>query len=355
MSIAIKQTALLSAFKKVLPATTKGKALIEGADTFVFDGKGTIRACNDTIAISFLSLALHGLEGAVNAEALFQTISRFTADEVEFKVLPEKWELKAGRSKPKITRFEDRLTPFLEAIDADVSTWKPLPPDFSEALRLCLISGNKVQRRGFYIVGNVLYSTDGQILNRYSFSEDIDDLYLDDPAVVEFLKLGKFTEINLGLGWVHFRGEHDLTFSAKLKDRTDYPIDGIAQYFDVCDNTEATFSAVLPEGLADAADRVRIFGTEDEGVDVIDLTITAESILLESQLVSGSNEEEVPWVTPIDIKAPIEARVDPAFLIHAQTKAPNLSVVQPGETPLLIFSSNKFTQIASTRARRPGA
>lgn len=357
MTTKIKQSDLLTVLTKALPGIEKGNSLIEGADTFVFNGEtGSVRTFNDNISVCVTSTALMGLSGALKATDFWRAVKKFTASEIEIETSEDAWKLKCGRAKSTLTRFQDSISEFLKDIDSDVSEWAPLPADFLDALRLCFIAGNKVAKRGLYLEDGVLFSTDGKILNRYVFDrlEDgpsIGDLYLDDPAIKELLKLGNLNEINIGTGWVHFRSESDIVFSAKLKDRTDYPLGGISQYFALADDEIPTLKAVLSSGLAKAADRVGVFETEREGVSAIEFTLSSEAILLSSKRVSGGTEEDVPWDTPVKLDTPISALVDPFFLIEASAKAPNISVVSVGESPILIFSSDKFTQIGSTRSR----
>lgn len=352
-TIKIKQADLLAAITKALPGIERGNSLIEGADTFVFDGEtGTVRTYNDSVSVSVTSVALMGLYGAVKATDFWKAVKKFTAPEIEIECGDDAWRLKCGRAKSTITRFQDSISEFLKCVDTDVTEWVKLPEDFLDAFRLCSIAGNKATKRGIYGQDGTIYSTDGKILNRYVFGDaGIPDFYLDDPAIAELLKLGKFTDVNVGSGWMHFRGESDIVFSAKLKDRTDYPVEGIAQYFSLYDEGTPVLRAVLPAGLAGVADRVGVFEEERDGAASIEFTISAESILLSSKRVSGGTEEDISWEKPVELDKPVSALVDPGFLIEASTKAPNIAIIDEGESPLLIFSSDKFTQIGSTRSK----
>lgn len=355
MTTKIKQEELLAILTRALPGIEKGNSLIEGADTFVFDGTlGTVRTYNDNISISVTATALMGLSGALKATDFWKAVKKFTAPEIEIEIAEDAWRLKCGRAKSTLTRFQDSISEFLKCIDTDVTEWKPLPEDFADALRLCSISGNKAAKRGCFVEDGVLYSTDGKVLNRYVFDPEgpgVGDLYLDDPAVLELLKLGKFTEISIGSGWAHFRSETEIVFSAKLKDRTDYPLDGIRNYFATADGETPILSTVLPKTLVGAADRVGVFEQEKDGAAAIEFTLSSEGIFLSSKRVSGGTEEDVPWDSPVTLASPVSALVDPSFLIAAALKAPNISVVAVGKSPLLIFSSDKFTQIGSSRSR----
>ena len=349
----IQQTEILTALGKALPGIESGNSLIEGADTFVFDGKGTVRSYNDTISVSVTSVALMGLVGAVKAQDLFKVLKRVSESDIQFEIEDDKWKIKSGRGRSKLTRFADNLSQFLECVDTDRTEWVPLPSDFLDALRLCYISGNKAQKRGCYVENNILFSTDNQVLNRYVFAPEIPvgDLYLDDPAVHEIIKLGAFTSVNIGQGWIHFKTEDDVILSAKLKDRTDYPVEGIRSYYQNVDEAVPAIKTTLPAGIQFSADRVSIFSEEVEKATVAEITLSAEGIHLQSYRVSGGQEEDLPWTTPVDLPTPLSALVDPGFLIEAATKAPNLSVFEIGDSPILVFSSDKFTQIGSTRAK----
>ena len=348
--ITVNRPALLAALNKALPGIDKGTTMIEGADTFVFDD-GVVRTYNDNISISVTATDLQGLVGAVKASDFHKTISKLNGTEIEVEITPDNWKLKAGRSRPTITRFQDNITQFLEMIDADVSEWVPLPGEFGAALSLCFIPGNKVQKRGCFIEGGAMYSTDGVVLNRYVFEEQIPNIYLDDPAVAELLKLGKFTEINVGTGWVHFRAENDVVFSAKLKDRTDYPLEGARSYFDTVDNSTPSYTAQIPKGTDFATDRVAVFGVEQEGSQAIEFSMSSVGITLSSKRISGGNEEDIPWDTEdVNVSGTFTALINPAFLIAAVHKASRLSVIELEFASILVFGSNAFRQIVSVRA-----
>ena len=220
----ISRKVLLDSLKKAMPGIESGNAVLQGADAFIFH-EGKIFTYNDSIAVSIPleidGLVDEGVEGAVHADEFYKTLSKFSADELNFSVSENgAWLIKCGKAKIEMTLMNFDFSERLKGVtpDEDEKSWVELPSDFIEGIGTCKMINNKTAMSGIYFSGKEIMSTDGFQINRYVIEKTKSDLptfWISDNSSSELLKFNNIKEIQLKDNWVHFKSEDGSIFSIK--------------------------------------------------------------------------------------------------------------------------------------------
>ena len=360
----VKKTVLLDALKKVMPGVDKGTGLIEGADTFVFLS-GAVHTYNDAISVSVPLPGAEDLKGSVKAKEFFALVNKLASEDIEIDVQEGKWSLKAGRTRGTITLYQAGVVEFLQALKLGELAWKPLPVDFSSALRLCKMACNATPMRGIFVGDYLMISTDTTRINRYSFLElddggpvadkiptdwqSLDPFWIDDPAAGELIKLGSLSQYSVSPGWVHFLSDDGAVFSCKKKDVTLFPAKQVSMTLTQVKKLQDLVSGPLPREIGEAVDRVSVFGNEQaSGGNTITLHIHQLWITIESSRTTGSVSEDLPWEAPLETDPDLEVTVDHSFLVEAGRKVSSLRIKKMGDKQCLIFEADHYLQLAGT-------
>lgn len=339
---------LLEAMKQCLPGVEKGSSLIEGADAFRFSG-GFVQTYNNLIAVS-VPMDLDGLECAVKAMDFFKLVSKLNAPLIAGELVGNKLKLKAGRTKAQISTMATQTEDYIKALNLGGITFKAVPGNFAEALKLCKMSCNPTPYRGIYVSGKDLLSTDQARINHFTLDAEMDTFWLDDPAVSEFMKLGKAVEYCLDGSWLHLKLENGTIFSAKIKDHSQFPKDVLVGHVDALKNPEGGHANRLPKSLSEAVGRVATMASgEGNTSQLIRLTLKDKELELFAEKPGGSVEDGVEWEKPFDEGfQPIQLWVEAAFLLEASKKVMDFHIGSADGAQALIFTAPGYVQMAST-------
>lgn len=342
----IQKAVLDEAVKKCLPGVETGTALIEGTDTLVFT-KGALHSYNDSISVS-VQLPDSELEGVVKAKEFSKLVSKLAGDVVTIDLVDGKWILVCGANECELPLYSDNITKHLATLNLSALVWEPLPSDFSEGLKLTKIGGNTNPVRGAYVSGNTLYSTDTIRINEYKFDKPLRPFWIDDPAVGDLLRIGTLTEYALGAGWVHFKTKDNAIFSAKLKEYGLFPVDGLRAHIDSALEAPTLAGNNLPLALAEAVERVAVFGADLQGVVSIGLVFHKDHVVAFSGRATGKSKEKVPLAVPFEKDPKAECTVDYTFILEAAAKVAAFELKEVGGQKLLRFYSERYNQLAVT-------
>lgn len=344
----IQRTVLNEAIKKCLPGVETGTALIEGSDTLVFT-KGGLHSYNDSIHVSAI-LQDSEIVGCVKAKEFSKLISSLVGDVVTITEVEGKWVLTCGATEVELALYSDNITQFVAALKIEEVVWKPLPADFSTALRLTKIAGNNNPVRGAFISGNKLFSTDTIRINEYTFDSDLLPFWIDDPSVSELLKIGELVEYDVGTAWAHFKTKDGAIFSAKLKEYSLFPVDGLKAHIFNALTAPTLAGNHLPLALADAVSRVSVFGADLQGVISVTLAFRKDYVEARSGRATGKAKERVSWAKPFDKDPAVDVLVDYTFIVEAAGKTASFELKEIEGAKILRFYSEKYNQLAVTVA-----
>ena len=138
---------LLEELRAVMPGVDQKAPLLEGADAFQFYG-GRLYSYNDAVSVSVETHLteimagdgeeVQGLEGAIRAKELLALLTKLKQEELNAAVTDGRLRLSAKGIKAELPILEATLSEKIDLLGIR-SKWKPLPPEFQEALRTCAI------------------------------------------------------------------------------------------------------------------------------------------------------------------------------------------------------------------------
>ena len=129
----MKRIELLDALRKVMPGIGEKNILLEGADSFMFDG-GWLKTYNDSISVSYPFNS--GIKCLVKAQELFKLLNLLETDEVKILILSDgKFQLSSGNTTLEmIVLSSEVFSSMVDNLALDSVSWIKLPEDFSKAL-----------------------------------------------------------------------------------------------------------------------------------------------------------------------------------------------------------------------------
>jgi hypothetical protein len=343
--------ALLSAMKKALPGVEKGTSIIEGADTFVLT-KNAIHSYNDNISVSSPFKFDEEISGAVKSLDFFKLISKMPTDDIEIESREECLKVNSGTTEAELTKVETQVGEYIKTLNIDTLQWKQLPAEFFPAIKLCKIDCNNSPHRGIFVNQATMLSTDIARINWHQLETAMDRFWLDDPAVIELLKLENLSHYCVTESWVHFKSEDGTIFSCKKKDDSIYMEEQIKAWLDKCGKENIDGENVFPKGLLNVVDRVSTLAEELDGLPAIQMNIKKTYLEFFAQRSSGKIKEKLELEKPFEKDIDMTIWVDPGFLIEASKKVSGFYIKtwaeQEESKKILVFYNDKYMQIAST-------
>ncbi len=278
---------LLDALEIVKPGLAN-REVIEQSTSFAFMN-GRVVTYNDEISLSHPVEAID-VEGAVNAEELYQFLCKIKKDEIELTTEKNEIRITSGRAKAGLALQAKVVLP-LEEID-EIEEWHELPEDFLHAVHFaagaCTNDNSRPKLTCVHVSGDgYIEGSDGLRIVKYVVDEDgfpVETFLIPAASASEVVKL-KPVSIAKSESWVHFRTEADTVMSCRIFE-DDYP--DTTKYL----KTEG-YEISFPKTMGDILDRASVFAkreaTKDEEVEV---TLKNNSIKIRSESPSGWFEEE---------------------------------------------------------------
>lgn len=354
----IKKSDLLWAMTECIPGVEKGNVILEGVDTFVFEGK-VLRSYNDNISVTVNLPLKEKLDGVIKSMDFYKVVSKLKEEETEITVKENHWIIKNGRSRAKINLLEDKISEYIENLKTDNIEWTEIPPEFMQAMTLCSIANNYSPHAGIFIKDKDMLSTDMRRLNFYTLSKKMEEFYLSDAAVKELLKFTNIKYYNIVNEWAHFKTDKDTIFSCRCMDAHTFPQKVLLEKRENMEKEKGDLTNSLPNSLKEVIDRVGALSRELNGNQTIQLAFDKKEITAYSfRESSGEITETVPLDKPFDEDVALEIWMDIPFLKEAINKVPDfyvkkIKIKEDGsgnnvEMPVVIFTAKNYTQIVAT-------
>lgn len=284
----INKEELRKALEIVKPGLAN-KELIEQSTSFAFMNERVV-TYNDEISISHPVDGLM-IEGAVQAQELYQLLSKLKKDDVEITTEDNQIILKAStRSKAGLTLQQEVKLP-LEEI-GDQSAWKKLPEDFIRHINFAMGSCSRDASRPVLTCIHVnkdgrIESSDGYRITRCVLEENmpVKTFLIPATSAVTLVGLGP-TKVAEGKGWVHFQTDAGTVMSCRVFE-DEYP--DISDFLEV-EGVEIKF----PRTITEVLDRASVFSKRDHFLDeMLSITLENNRMKVSSKSESGWLEEEV--------------------------------------------------------------
>ncbi len=323
----------------------------------VFNGQN-IQSYNDDISVKYpLST---GLQCAVPAQELLETISKMSREEIELTVKESKRDgvltptLVANDGQTKLTLFGlgsvdkiyTKLTADIASLKFEEQTWQPVPKGFNEGISLVKFSAGSDKKlgklQGVVFKGQDILSTDNFRVSFYHMESALrpDMMKIDTIAVEKLAQLGNFDVVALSEHWFYTKNPAGIIVAARLMP-ADYPWDRVSGIFDVLKFDEAS-EQELPEDLPYAINRVEAMAADSEIDNTTQISLSQRdgSLILQARRNSGEVETTtVNWEGTL----PGVIFVSPAFLkkILSLTRKFKVSSVKKG----LLFEVPNFKHL----------
>lgn len=300
----IDRKILLENLKLAMPGIESGNVVLQGSDAFIFH-EGKLYTYNDSISVVVpleqTGLVEEDIEGGVHAKELYNVISKFKSDEINFTLTKDNTLLiKSGKAKVEMNFLDFDYMSRIEGISTEEDKWEDLPEDFGDALASCRMASNKSKFAGVFVNGDVVLSTDGFQIHVYKMKSQLSEFYISDSTLNELLKLKGLKRVQVNRTWVHFETDHNVIFSAKTLNAKNLPFDKIMAVMDSSSPTDEDFHATFPLEVFLAIERADNFALDINNDSVVRLTISTDKIGVSSEKASGKYNEEIEWEKPIE-------------------------------------------------------
>jgi len=279
----MKRTELLEALRKVMPGVEEKNALLEGADSFMFDDKW-VKTFNNEISASYPFDS--GIKCLVKAQEFFKVVSRIESDEIKMIMLDDgKLQLSGGKTTLKMVSSDSSsILALVDNLALDGIKWVKLPANFISALRLT--SSFATTDKAYSSLCGVSVARDGLAASdRFRagfYSMEVrslkKEIVLPIGAVTELIKFEDVDEFSVGEAWIHFKSKTGLQFSMRQV-KIDFPRQAIREFCSV-DPSVLGEKYSFPEKLSQSIEMASILTFSNEGSEYIDLTLDAKDNLL---------------------------------------------------------------------------
>jgi DNA polymerase III sliding clamp (beta) subunit (PCNA family) len=252
MPNAINREELLQQLMSVQPGLSR-REIIEQSSCFVFSG-GMVMTYNDEIACT--QKCSLNIEGAVQATPLLAILGKLPEDELEVETTDGELILKGKKRRAGIRREKEVALP-IASVDKPTK-WLELPADFLEAVTLVQHSASKDESRFqltcIHIHPKYIEACDNYQITRYKMATGVAESTLVRSESLKHVPTLGMTEFCETESWLHFRNPNGLVLSCR-RYKEDFPNLKDLLNFN-------GHKITLPKGLADAADKAKVFTNE---------------------------------------------------------------------------------------------
>jgi hypothetical protein len=288
----IQKIDLLSALATVKPGLASQDTL-EQTTSFAFI-KGRVVTYNDELSISHPVPNLD-ITGAVDANEIYNLLSKLSAKEIDITVNKDKINIKAGRVKASIKLTEEIVLPVKDEI-GKIKDWTEIPDTkqlmdhISFAMKTCSSDMTMLAITCVCLRSNgLIQGTDRfRVVQCQGQETGLDDFLLPATAAAEVVKTEPI-EMSLHDSWVHFRNEQDTIISTRIV--TEKFID--QERIDNILHCSGKISLTFPKNILKMLDRVSVFAKRDFAHDeIVYADIANGKITLRATSKNGSTIRE---------------------------------------------------------------
>jgi len=336
----MKRDELIKVLKTVMPGVSKGDALLQGADAFVFT-PGLVQTYNDHLSVSHP--ANIDVTASVKAVEMVRVLEKMAGLDVQMKVEDNQLMVTDGNTNLAMKLMEVQTPSLIEALDLEGLEWNPIPKDFLPAIDLCLssVSNNPAHGvlNGIKVDGTDLLASDNYRVAWSVIGEPMREFIIPGLATAALLKIPDLESYAVST-WVHFMNKEGAVFSSRLLGG-DFPSDTMKGLFPA---NEDSVEYELPEALKPALERAAIMTSSQDGVmEYVTLSRKGDNLLVQGERQFGSVLDKVPAGEagfPVDT----QININPKFLldIMGMTRKFRMS------GSLLIFGGEGFLYLSST-------
>lgn len=332
---------LLRALEAVAPGLTPRESVAQ-SNCFCFKG-GYVMTYNEYVACRAKSGLPKSFTGAVPHKSLLAILNKLQAETVTVLERGGELVVRGARSGSSF-RYEPEITLPVDEVEwPGKSDWKPLPPDFGEAVAVVQECAKNKKRDEsepdlccVHVHPDWVEATDRDQMARYTFA---DPLPVAGPVLVPKENLRHVCGMDTAMiaeteNWVHFRGASGVVLGCR-RFGSEFP-----DLSDLIPMPKAR-KATLPTGLAEAVDRAAVFSSEIGENDHVLVSLGGGKFKVKGIGVTGKHWEKLS--AKYDGK-PVAFLIHPALLTEI---AKRHTVVTVGDDKLKV-DGGKWVYITST-------
>lgn len=285
----MKRLELLEALKNVMPGVEEKNTLLQGADSFMFDGKW-IKTFNNEISASYPFDS--GIKCLVKAQEFYKILSLIDTDEIKMTMLSDgKLQLAGGKTVLRMVSIDSSsIRELVDNLSIDSIKWNKLPKDFIKALDVT--SGYATNNKAYPSLCGISLGRDGLVATDkiragfYSleFRSLKKEVLLPIGAANNLVKFDDLEEFSVADSWIHFRTKKGLQFSTRKVD-VEFPRQGIKNLLTFEDVDKTVYS--FPVNLTNSINKASVFSfSDDSGAVYIELSVKENGNLI----VSGAKQ-----------------------------------------------------------------
>lgn len=324
----VNREALLHKLVQVSPGLAT-REILEQSASFVFkDGK--IYTFNDEILCE--ADYKSDIEGAVHAAPLVALLNKLSEDDLDIISKDGELLISGKKSRAGIRMHQEILLPF-DAVDKP-DGWKPLHPEFSDALEVVQGSASKddlhFNLTCIHLSPNHVEACDGYQMTRYVLDTGLlKDCLIKRESAKSVVGLG-LNRVSEGKNWIHFRSD-DLTISCRR---------WVQDYIDLDETLDFKGKkTTLPGGLAEAVEKAEIFSSNNASENQVLIQIKEGRLRLKGEGAHGWFEER----TKIEYDGdPISFLIPPKLLTEITKRTNDCEVT----SERLRIDAGKFVFVA---------
>lgn len=211
---------------RILDAVAPGladKSLITQANSFIFRN-GKCYTFNGNVAVSTDMPDGWDIDSTVKAKELHRTLKKFKDEEVDISVSDNKFIVATPTCRLEVNTEVEVQSDFNTI--GTPTAWTKLPEDFNTYLKrvnTCVSSSSdKPALTNAHINGNIIEGTDNSRLLIQTMPVSLPECFIP-AAAIKSLTTYNAHSMGLSNGWVHFKNDDNVVFSARTMDVGTFP------------------------------------------------------------------------------------------------------------------------------------
>ena len=279
----ISREDLLKSLEGVEPGLSK-KAITEQSDCLILGG-GRVQTFNDEVYCNGPCSLNGDVAGAVPATKLLEIMRKLEQEELEVTLGGGTLAFKGKGGERFKVRLEAEVSLPVGEVEKPTG-WKPLHPDFCEAVAAVGPCASRDQSR-FSLTCVHLHpkwceALDDMQLARWRLPTGLTAPVLVRQSSVRHLKQLGVTEFAEGSGWLHFR-----TRKGGLRLSCRHYNDEFPDLDEILKKLTDGIPAQLPKGLAEAADKAAVFSSENQDANLVRVVLLPGRVRVKGLGLSG--------------------------------------------------------------------
>ena len=261
------------------------KEIIEQSNAFIFRG-GEVLTYNDEVACRARSGLEDKFQGAVAAGRIMEQLRKWKEEEI--RVEPRDNDLMVmGKRKRAAFTLDKEISLPVDSIELP-KKWKPLPDGFTDAVKTtgqCAGANQaEFETTCVHLHPEWVEATDRFQFCRWPLATGLDESFLVRQTALRHLASIQADEFGETDGWLHFRAKGQGTVLSCRRYLEEYP--DLSKLMKLKGEP-----AILPKGLAEAAERAAVFASESADNPYVQIELRPAKLRIKGQGVSGWYQE----------------------------------------------------------------